>query len=304
MADIYDVAIIGAGPAGLTAAIYCGRSGLSTIVFGNIYDSQIAKAGDIRNYPGIESIQGVDLIEKFQSQAERYGIKIVTSNVTRAIPGEVFTLYSDVDEYRCRSVIVATGSKHRELNIPGEKDFVYKGVSYCSICDGNLYRGKPVAMVGSGDLAAKAALYLAGLCKEVLVLTEKHDMDSPMYIEQVRSTGNIRVIGDARVLAIEGREYVERIKFQANEGPVETADVDAIFIEGGIPNTLLAQELGLKLDDKGNIEVSRPDQSTNVEGVFAAGDVTSGIHQVSKAVGEGASAAMSAIMYVKKKAKK
>ncbi|WP_174591286.1 NAD(P)/FAD-dependent oxidoreductase [Methanocella conradii] len=304
MADIYDVAIIGAGPAGLTAAIYCGRAGLSTIVFGNIYDSQIARAGDIRNYPGIESIQGVDLIEKFQSQAEHHGIKIVPTNVTRAIPGEVFTLYSDVDEYRCRSIIVATGARHRELNIPGEKDFVYKGVSYCSICDGNLYKGKPVAMVGSGDLAAKAALYLAGICKDVLALTEKHDMDSPMYIEQVRSTDNIRVIGDARLLAIEGREYVERIKFQSNDGPVETANVEAVFIEGGIPNTLLARELGLKLDDKGSIEVSRPDQSTNVEGVFAAGDITSGIHQVSKAVGEGASAAMSAIMYVKKKAKK
>lgn len=297
---IYDIAIVGAGPAGLASALYCGRANLSTIVFGNIYDSQIAKAGDIRNYPGIDSIQGVDLVEKFQNQAAQYNIIIVPSNVTRAIPGELFTLYSELDEYKCRSVIIATGSKHRELNIPGEKAYAYKGVSYCSICDGNLYKGKVVAMVGGGDQAAKAALYLAGLCKEVIALTDKSDIDSPQYTEQIKSTPTIRVIGEARVNAIEGGEVVERIKFRANEGPEEVVGVEAVFIEGGIPNTLLALELGLKLDGKGNISVSRPDQSTNVPGVFAAGDVTSGIHQVSKAVGDGASAAMSAILYVKK----
>jgi thioredoxin reductase (NADPH) len=160
-----------------------------------------------------------------------------------------------------------------------------------------------VALVGSGDQAAKAALYLAGLCKEVLVLTDKSDMDSPQYMEQVKSNTAIRVMGNARVVAIEGHEAVERIRFRINEGPEEVAGVEAVFIEGGIPNTLLALELGLELDDKGNISVSRPDQSTNVSGVFAAGDVTSGIHQVSKAVGDGASATMSAILYVKKQKK-
>jgi len=299
--NVYDVAIVGAGPSGLTVALYCGRANLSTIVFGNIYDSQIAKAGDIRNYPGIDSIQGVDLIEKFQNQAEQYNITVISSNVTRAVPGETFTLYSDVNEFKARSIVIATGSKHRELHIPGEKEYAYKGVSYCSICDGNLYKGKTVALVGSGDQAAKAALYLAGLCKEVIALTEKPDMDSPMYFEQIKTTSNIRVIGEAQVIGILGSEYVEHIKFRANDGSIEASDVEAVFIEGGIPNTLLAQELGLELDDKGNINVSRPDQSTSVDGVFAAGDVTSGIHQVSKAVGEGASAAMSTIMYVKKK---
>lgn len=297
----YDVAIIGAGPAGLTAAIYCGRANLSTIVFGNIYDSQIAKAGDIRNYPGIESIQGVDLIEKFQNQAEQYKITVTPSNVTRAVTDETFTLYSDVSEYKSRSVIIATGSKHRELNIPGEKKYAYKGVSYCSVCDGTLYKGKMVALVGSGDQAAKAALYLAGLCTEIIAFPEKPDMDSPTYSEQIKTTPNIKVIGDAKVVAIEGNEYVERINYKAGEGPENIVSVDGVFIEGGVPNSVLASELGVNMDTKSNIIVDRPDQSTNVPGVFAAGDVTSGIHQVSKAVGDGASAAMSAIMYVKKK---
>lgn len=298
--NVYDVAIVGAGPAGLTVALYCGRANLSTLVFGNIYDSQIAKAGDIRNYPGIDSIQGVDLIEKFQNQAEQYNMTVVPSNVTRAVPGEIFTLYSDVSEFKARSVVIATGSKHRELNIPGEKEYTYKGVSYCSICDGNLYKGKVVALVGNSDQAAKAALYLSGLCKEVIALTEKPDMDSPMYVEQIKSARNIRVIGEAHVIAIEGDETVERLKFRTNDDPEEVIDIDAVFIEGGIPNTLLAGELGLALDDKGNIGVSCPGHLTNVDGVFAAGDVTGGVHQVSKAVGDGASAAMSAILYVKK----
>ncbi len=297
--DVYDVAIVGAGPAGLTVALYCGRANLSTIVFGNIYDSQIAKAGDIRNYPGFESIQGIDLIEKFEKQAKEYNIVIIPSNVTRAVAGEVFILYSDADEYKARSVVIATGSRHRELNIPGEKEYAYKGVSYCSICDGNLYKDKVVALVGSGDQAAKAALYLSGLCKDVIMLTEKPDTDSPMYLEQIKSTRNIRVIVEAHVIAIEGGEAVERIRFRSNEGPEEVLGVEAVFIEGGIPNTLLARELGLLLDDKGNISVNCPGHSTNVEGVFAAGDVTGGVHQVSKAVGDGASAAMSAILYVK-----
>ena len=205
-----------------------------------------------------------------------------------------------MNEFKARSVVIATGSKHRELNIPGEKEYAYKGVSYCSICDGNLYKGKTVALVGGGDQAAKAALYLSGLCNEVIALTEKPDMDSPMYVEQIKSARNIRVIGEAHVIAIEGGETMERIKFRSNDGPEEVMDVEAVFIEGGIPNTLLASELGLSLDDKGNIGVSCPGHLTNVDGVFAAGDVTGGVHQVSKAVGDGASAAMSAILYVKK----
>jgi thioredoxin reductase (NADPH) len=299
MTDVYDVAIIGAGPAGLAAAIYCGRANLSTIVFGNIFDSQIARAGKVENYPGIESIQGIELIEKFDHQAQKYGITVVPTNVTRIIPEEAFAIYADVDKYSASSIILATGSKHRELNIPGEKALAYKGVSYCSICDGSLYKDKPVAMVGSGDLAAKAALYLAGLCNVVFVITDKPDMDSPLYNDRVRATDNIKMIVNARVTSIEGKESVENVHYAVN-GEAGQVDAEAVFIEGGIPNSLLARELGLSLDSKGNVVVKRPELATNVSGVFAAGDVIEGIHQVSRAVGDGASAAMSAILYVKK----
>ena len=305
MSDIiYDIAIIGAGPAGLTSAIYCGRANLSTIVLGNIFDSQVAKAGDIQNYPGMNSVQGIELIDKFREHAEKYDITIIPSNVTRLIPGEIFTLYTDTDEYRSRSIIIATGSKHRELNIPGEKTFIYKGVSYCSICDGMLYKGKKVAVVGHGDQAAKATLYLAGLCSEVVMLADKPDIESETYEKQILSAGNLRVITNAKVLSIEGNEFVSRIIFSAGNGSAKTEDVEGVFIEGGMPNSLIVKELGVGIGPKGNVVVSRPDQSTNIPGVFAAGDITDGIHQVSKAVGEGASAATSAMLYLKSAGKR
>jgi thioredoxin reductase (NADPH) len=302
---IYDVAIIGAGPAGMTAALYCGRANLSTIMFGDVYDSQLAKAGDVENYPGFVSIQGLDLVEKFSNQLETYAIKNVPSYVRRIIRNDDhFTFVTDDVEYRSRSVIVSTGSKHRELNIPGEKEYMYKGISYCAVCDGSFYKDKKVALIGFGDQAASAAIYLAGLAKTVLVLSAKVDMDAPIRAEQLRSLGNVDIVGNARVLAIEGNGFAERIRYVANGGSEKTERIDGVFIEGGVPNSVLANDIGLDLDEKGNIAVARPEMLTKVEGVFAAGDVTGGLHQISKAVGEGACAAVSAAIYVKKKFKR
>jgi thioredoxin reductase (NADPH) len=255
----------------------------------------------VENYPGFESIRGIELAEKFSKQLEKYDIKSVPSYVRRIIrKDDIFTFVTEAGEFSSRSVIVSTGSKHRELNIPGEKEYAYRGVSYCAVCDGSFYKDKKVALIGSGDQAASAAIYLAGLAKSALVLTGKPDMDAPLHAAQLMSMGNVNVVGNAKVLAIEGNEFVERIKYSANGGET-TERVDGVFIEGGVPNSILASDLGLKLDGKGNIVVSRPDMLTDVEGVFAAGDVTGGLHQISKAVGEGACAAVSTAIYLKKK---
>jgi len=298
---IYGVGIIGAGPAGLTAALYCGRANLSTVMSGDVFDSQLAKAGDVENYPGFESIRGIELAEKFSKQLEKYNIKNVPSYVRRIIRNDdLFTFVTDAGEFSCRSVIVSTGSKHRELNIPGEKEYAYRGVSYCAVCDGSFYKDKKVALIGSGDQAASAAIYLAGLAKSVLVLTGKPDMDAPLHAGQLKTIGNMNIVGNANVLAIEGNDFAEHIVYAVN-GDKKVERIDGVFIEGGVPNSILARDLGLELDNKGNIVVSRPEQSTKVDGVFAAGDVTGGLHQISKAVGEGACAAVSAAIYVKKK---
>jgi thioredoxin reductase (NADPH) len=301
---IYDVAIIGAGPAGMTAALYCGRANLSTILFGNIFDSQLAKAGDVQNYPGFDSIQGLELVERFDKQLGRYNVIHVPAYINRVVPDEQFGLITDSGEFHARSIIISTGAKHRELNIPGEKEFNYKGVSYCAVCDGSFYKDKRVALIGHGDQAAKSALYLAGLCKEVIILSNLPEIETTTYKDQVLSQPNIKEYFNVRLLAIKGRENVESVEYSVKNGPPESIRVDGVFIEGGTPNSVIAKEIGLELDEKGNIVVSRPDMTTRVEGVFAAGDVTGGIHQISKAVGEGACAAVSAALYLKKKARK
>jgi thioredoxin reductase (NADPH) len=301
---IYDVAIIGAGPAGMTAGLYCGRANLSTIIFGNIFDSQLAKAGDVENYPGFESIQGIELVEKFNKQLGKYNVMHVPSYISRITREANFRLITESGEFEARSIIISTGSKHRELNIPGEKEFNYKGVSYCAVCDGSFYKGKRVVLIGHGDQAAKSALYLAGLCKEVVILSNLPEIETTAYKDQILAQPNIREIFNVRVLAIKGKETVEAIEYTVKGESPETLKIDGIFIEGGTPNSVLAQELGLALDDRNNIAVNRPDMTTQVEGVFAAGDVTGGIHQISKAVGEGACAAVSAALYLKKKARK
>ncbi len=301
---IYDVAIIGAGPAGMTAALYCGRANLTTMIFGNIFDSQLAKAGDVQNYPGFDSIQGIELVEKFNKQLGRYNVMHVPSYISRITRNEVFRLVTESGEFDARSIIISTGSKHRELNIPGEKEFNYKGVSYCAVCDGSFYKGKRVVLIGHGDQAAKSALYLAGLCKEVVILSSLPEIETTAYRDQILSQPNIREIFNVRVLALKGTDNVEAIEYSVKGESAETLKIDGIFIEGGTPNSVLARELGLELDERGNIAVNRPDMTTRVEGVFAAGDVTGGIHQISKAVGEGACAGVSAALYLKKKARK
>jgi thioredoxin reductase (NADPH) len=301
---IYDVAIIGAGPAGMTAGLYCGRANLSTIIFGNIFDSQLARAGAVENYPGFDSIQGIELVERFNKQLGRYNIMHVPSLISRVVSDETFRLVTESGEFEARSIIISTGSKHRELNIPGEKEFNYKGVSYCAVCDGSFYKGKSVVLIGHGDQAAKSALYLAGLCKEVIILSNLPEMETTTYKDQILSQPNVKEYFNVRVLAIKGTDNVESVEFTIKGGPPETVMVEGVFIEGGTPNSVIAREIGLQLDERNNIVVGRPDMTTMVDGVFAAGDVTGGIHQISKAVGEGACAAVSAALYLKKKARK
>lgn len=302
--EVYDVTIIGAGPAGLTAALYSGRANLSTVMFGDIFDSNLAKAGDVENYPGFDSIQGLDLVEKFSNQLKRYDIVNVPAFIRRIEANKAegtFKLVTENGDYTSRSIIISTGSKHKDLNVPGEKEFLYKGVSYCAVCDGPFYKGKKVALIGTGDQAAKAAIYLAGLCESVVLLSSKPDLDAPVYAAQVRSLDNIEVIDNAKITAIEGKEFVEWVRYMTPEKPDGSVRIDGIFIESETPNSVLAMDLGLELDNKGNVAVNRPDMTTKIEGVFAAGDVTGGLHQISKAVGEGACAAVSATIYVKKK---
>ncbi|MDI6888485.1 MAG: FAD-dependent oxidoreductase [Methanocellales archaeon] len=300
--DIYDVIIIGAGPAGLTAGMYCARANLTTLIFGDMYDSQLAKAGLIENYPGFpEGIQGIELAERMSQQAKKYGA-IIKPNFVKQIKktDDVFTVTTDDGVVNARSVILCMGARHRELEIPGAREFYGKGVSYCAICDGALFKGKNVVVVGYGNDAAKAALYLSGICNKVTMLCVYDSLRcESVYLQRLEGAKNVNILYDVSVKSIKGKTSVEEVQFSINDSS-KMLPTDAVFVEyGTMPNSVLAIYLGLELTKNGFIVANRR-LETNVTGVFAAGDVTGGRRQIATAVGEGSSAGISAIGYIKK----
>jgi thioredoxin reductase (NADPH) len=304
---IYDLVIVGGGPGGLTAGIYAMRAALKTVLVEmGPPGGQVNLSDSVENWPGDEHIGGSELSMKMVSHAQSYGLEMRTEEVVAIDPGlEHHTVrLAGGGCLEAHAVILATGGSPRQLEIPGEKELYGKGVSYCAVCDGSFYKDKRVALIGHGDQAAKSALYLAGLCKEVIILSNLAEIETTTYKDQILSQPNIKEYFNARVLSIKGTDSVEAVEYSIKGGAPETIRVEGVFIEGGTPNSVIAREIGLELDDKGNIMVNRPDMTTRVEGVFAAGDVTGGIHQISKAVGEGACAAVSAALYLKKKKRK
>jgi len=300
--ETYDVVIIGAGPAGLTAGMYCARANLTTLILGDVYDSQLAKAGLVENYPGFpEGIQGLELAERMSQQATKYGA-LIKPNFVKQIKktDDVFTVATDDGVVDGRSVILCMGARHREPDIPGAKEFQGKGVSYCAICDGALFRGKDVVVIGYGNGAAKAALYLSSICNRVTVLCIYDSLRcEPVYLQRLEEAKNVDILYNVSVESIKGKTVVEEVQF-STDAKSRALPTDAVFVEyGTMPNSVLATDLGLELTKNGFIVVNRR-LETNVAGVFAAGDITGGRRQIATAVGEGSSAGISAIGYIKK----
>jgi thioredoxin reductase (NADPH) len=196
-------------------------------------------------------------------------------------------------------MLLCTGATHREMGVRGEKEFANKGVSYCAVCDGSLFRGRKVVVAGYGNGAAKAAMYLSGLSEKVAVLcTQKTLKCEPIYVERLRKNKNVKITCGVKLESIEGDKAVRKVQYSEG-GKTKVAETDAVFIEyGTVPNSKLAKELGVQLTEKGFIKVSEL-QETNIKGVFAAGDITGGRRQITTAVGGGANAAISVINYLK-----
>lgn len=298
---MHDVIIVGAGPAGLTAAIYCARGGRRTLVLGNVYGSQQAIGGLYENYPGFpDGVQGIELSERMLAQAQRYGAEVQPELVEKIVHlGDLFRLKTEGWQYEARAVILATGASHRMLGVPGEKEFTSRGVSYCVHCDGALFKDKTVAVVGYGNGAARAVLYLANICSRVHLLSpQDHLSAEAVYLERLRALSNYSAVFGVQITEIKGDELVRSVEFQVGGVP-RSMKVDGVFVEMGMrPNTGLAEALGLELTERGYVRVNRLTQETSMPGVFAAGDVTGGRMQVATAVGSGASAAISALQYL------
>ncbi len=300
-----DVLIIGAGPAGLTAAIYSAWLGLKTVVLeSGITGGRAWLAPKIENFPGFpEGIKGSELVEQMRQQAQRFKAEFHNDEevVGLEFKDSMKRVASRKQTYETPVLIIATGTQRRKLRVPGETEFLGRGVSYCAVCDGPFFRNKPVAIVGSGEEAAIDALSLADLASKVTVVSQEKDLDVEGALQdRLTAKSNVEIV-KGRVTQIIGEQVVKAVKIleSQTQGEVER-EVKGVFVAlGGVPLTAIVQNAGITTDRNGCLTVDR-NQRTNVEGVFAAGDCTCGGMQVVTAAGEGAMAAMRASAYVRK----
>ena len=292
----YDLIVIGSGPAGLSASIYASRYKLNHIVIGEETGGQAVNAWSVENYPGFEKIAGKDLMEKFKAQAEKLGAEI-TSNSANKIEkkGEGYAVNTTSGEtYEAKSIILALGMKPRKLNLPNEDKFIGKGVSYCATCDAAFFKNKDVAVIGGGDAAGTAAIHVSEFAKKVYIIyMEGGLIMEPTWKEQIEKNPKIELVSCTKITEVTGENTVKGLKYEDKDGAKELS-VQGVFVEiGSVPGVMLAKELGIETDEQGYIKVNA-EQGTNVENIYAAGDVTTGsnkFRQIITASAEGAVAA-------------
>lgn len=295
--QIYDIAIIGTGAAGYTASIYASRYKMSNIVIGEMIGGQTAEAHRIQNYPSHIEIPGAELMKLMKEHAEVYGAPMEYDKVTcieGAYPKFKICTSGGKDIYS-KTILLAIGQRRRKLGIPGEKKFKGRGITYCATCDAVFYTDKIVVVVGGSDSANTAALYLASLASKVYQVYRGEKLRGEViWAEKVMSNDNIEVIFNTNIIEAIGDEKLEAVKLDRPYNGSDTIKTDGLFIEiGSEPDTTLMQLLGVQTDDSGFIIVDA-DQSTNVAGIWAAGDITNEsnkFHQTITAAAEGAIAA-------------
>lgn len=299
-----DLIIIGGGPAGLTSAIYSSRALIDTLVIEKMLPGgQPILTTFIENYPGFpEGISGPELAERLESQARKFGAKIITSQPVISVSKneDSFEIKTESDSFLCKAVIIATGTSPRKLNVPGEIEYTGKGVSYCAVCDGAFYKDKVVAVVGGGDSAIDEAIYLTRFASKVFVIHRRNQLRAEKILqERAFSNPKISFIWDTVVQSIEGSRKVELLKLKnVKTQEMSELKVDGVFIYiGSTPNSSMVKDL-VALDENGFI-ITDNYMRTNVPGVFAAGDVrNTNLRQLATAVGDGAIAANSAEKYL------
>jgi len=299
---VYDAAIVGGGPAGLAAAMYAARKNLSTIVVATDIGGQLGTTRDVANYPGFELITGPDLVQKFFAQAAQYGIEqLIGEQVVnlRVDDRTRILALESLREIRARTLIIASGVQKRHLQITGEKELAGRGVVYCSTCDGPLFKGLRVAVVGGGNSALEAALEMDGVAGSVY-LVARNGLAGDLVLEgKVRSSAGIQLLPNHEPVEIHGAERVDGLTVRDREtDATQRLPVDGVFVEIGLfPNTAFALDL-VDTNERGEIIVDSHCR-TGIRGVFAAGDCTD-VHdkQIVISVGEGAKAALGAFEYL------
>jgi thioredoxin reductase (NADPH) len=302
----WELIIIGAGAAGLAAGIYGERSGLKTLTLEEkISGGATADAPLIENYPGFQSINGRELAQKMVAHCRNLGVEIHELEKAASLEskGEKKTVKTDKATYETETVVIASGTRYRELGIPGEKEFRGRGVSYCGVCDGPLFKNKRVLVVGGGNSAVITALYIAELASEVK-LTHRRGMlrAEEALVEALKNKRNVEILWNTEAKEIKGANVVGKaLLFDNKTGETNELEVDGVFIQvGEDPNSQLAKKAGVNVDGEGYIIVDMR-QRTNMAGVYAAGDVTNHpVKQVGTAIGQGITAALEAYGYVRR----
>lgn len=302
---MYDLIIIGAGPAGLSAAIYAVRKKLNLLVLTNDIGGQTTEAHTVDNYLGIPGLLGVELVEKFREHAKKLKVEIKESIVVEKIvptDGD-FAVKTNKGDWEAKAIIITTGKRYRKLEIPGAAEFEGKGITYCATCDAPLYKDKIVAVVGAGDAGQDAAWQLIKYAKKIYLLNRYGELrgDDLEIQDRLKKNAKVEIINDCYPIEIKGDKFVKSLilKYNGSDEKKEIA-LDGIFVEiGSLPASEYLKDV-IKLNERGEITIDSRTNATSRAGIFAAGDVTDILHkQMIVAAGEGAKAALSAYEYLK-----
>jgi len=292
---MYDIIIVGAGPAGLTAALYALRANKKVLILeSNNYGGQIINASIIENYPGISNISGFDYATNLYNQVKKYGADIKYEKVIKIDKNKYVTTNKDV--YLARSIIIATGAKNRKLKLENEEKFIGKGISYCATCDGNFYKDKIVAVVGGGNTALEDALYLSNIVRKVYLIHRRAEFRGEnAYVDDLKNRENIEFILNANIISLRGNEKLESIEVKNELNEVFSINVDGLFIAiGQEPKNDIFKDI-IDIDESGYI-ISSDGVHTNCDGIYVAGDARSKeLRQLTTAVSDGSIAATVAI---------
>ncbi|WP_299525803.1 thioredoxin-disulfide reductase [uncultured Methanobrevibacter sp.] len=293
----YDIIIVGAGPGGLTAGIYAGRQGTKTLILDKGLAGGIGReVPEMENYPGFDMISGLELVEKIKEQCIKYVELHETEKVEDIIKStDKFMVKTNKETYYGKTVILATGSSHKHLGIPGEEEYLGKGVSYCATCDGLFFKDKDVIIVGGGNSALQEALFLENIGCKVTIIHRRNQLRGQQYLQKNIKEKNIKIIYNTIVEKIKGKTFVESVILKNIEtnNCIELKTSGVFISIGYIPHNKLAKKLNVKLNENGEI-ITDKHQKTNVKNVYSAGDICGGLRQWIVACGEGAIAATSA----------
>ena len=300
--ESYDVVIVGAGPAGLTAGVYCARKMLNTIIISENIGGQALESWAIENYMGYRMIAGEDLMKKFEEQVRTLNIRLELDNVTAITKDDGLFSLSTVsgNTLKAKAVILTQGNRPKKLGVANEEQYLGRGLSICSTCDGPLYKEKQVAVVGGGNSALQTAVEMSDIAKSVNLIVRSTIRADPVYLEKLKEKKNITVHTGSHVSALQGETFLSGITIKDEQGKEQTISLDGVFIEiGWLPNTDMVENL-VQLNEKKEIIVDI-NGHTSIPGIYAAGDVTSvKSKQIVIASGDGAKAALEAFEYILK----